>query len=112
MKQYNRPSFIESDPISIPHKFSKKEDIEIAGFLTATISWGNRISILKNASRLMDLLDNSPYDFVINHKETDLKKMEGFVHRTFNASDLIVFIAALKTPLCQQQWIGRRFQYL
>lgn len=96
VKQYNRPSFIESDPISIPHKFSKKEDIEIAGFLTATISWGNRISILKNATRLMDLLDNSPYEFVINHKETDLKNMEGFVHRTFNASDLIVFITALK----------------
>jgi len=96
VKQYNRPFFIESDPISIPHKFSKKEDIEIAGFLTATISWGNRVSILKNASRLMDLMDNSPYEFVMNHRETDFKRMESFVHRTFNSSDLIVFITALK----------------
>jgi len=96
VQQYNKPFFIESDPISIPRKFAKKEDIEIAGFLTATISWGNRVSILKNALRLMDLLDNSPYDFVIHHQETDLKRMEAFVHRTFNASDLIVFITALK----------------
>lgn len=96
VEQYNRPFFIESDPISIPHHFHTKEDIEIAGFLTATISWGNRTSILKNALRFMDLMDNSPYDFVMNHQETDLERMEGFVHRTFNASDLIVFITALK----------------
>ena len=96
VQQYNKPFFIESDPISIPRKFAKKEDIEIAGFLTATISWGNRVSILKNALRLMDLLDNSPFDFLMNHQETDLKRMEAFVHRTFNASDLIVFITALK----------------
>ncbi|MCK9450886.1 MAG: TIGR02757 family protein [Bacteroidales bacterium] len=96
VKQYNRPFFIESDPISIPHRFHTKEDIEIAGFLTAIISWGNRVSILKNASRMMDLMGNNPYDFVMNHQETDLKRMEGFVHRTFNSSDLIVFIIALK----------------
>ncbi|MDY0078577.1 MAG: DUF2400 family protein, partial [Bacteroidales bacterium] len=78
VKQYNRPFFIESDPISIPHRFHTKEAIEIAGFLTATISWGNRVSILKNALRLMDLMDNSPYDFVMNHQEADFKRMEGF----------------------------------
>ena len=65
VEQYNSPKFIESDPIQIPHDFSKKEDIEIAGFLTATIAWGNRKSIIKNAKRLMLLLDNAPYDFVL-----------------------------------------------
>jgi len=93
---YNNPKFIESDPIQIPHLFSKKEDIEIAGFLAATISWGNRKMIIKNASKMMDLLDNAPYDFVINHQENDLKSLEGFVHRTFNATDLQQFITSLK----------------
>jgi len=94
--QYNNPRFIESDPIKIPHSFSKKEDIEIAGFLTATIAWGNRKSIINNAERFMDLLDNTPYDFIINHTESDLKKLEPFVHRTFNGQDTIQFIKSLK----------------
>lgn len=94
--QYNTPEFIDTDPIQIPHQFSKKEDIEIAGFLTATIAWGNRKSILKSANRLMDMLDRSPYDFVKNHKENDLEILHGFVHRTFNDNDLIYFISALK----------------
>ena len=76
VSQYNNPKFIESDPIQIPHTFTKKEDIEISGFLTATISWGNRKSIINNANRLMLLLDNAPYDFVLNHKETDLEKLK------------------------------------
>ena len=94
--QYNNPKFIESDPIQIPHEFNKKEDIEIAGFLTATISWGNRKSIINNANRLMELLDNSPYDFVMNHQETDLEKLQPFVHRTFNGKDCIQFIKSLQ----------------
>ncbi len=94
--QYNTPDFIELDPIQIPHQYSVKEDIEIAGFLTATISWGNRTSILKNARRMMELMGNSPHDFIINHQDEDLKKMEGFVHRTFNSSDLLTFVSALK----------------
>lgn len=94
--QYNNLTFIESDPIQIPHQFSLKEDIEIAGFLTATISWGNRKMIIKNAKKMMDLLGNSPYDFILNHKAHHLEKMEGFVHRTFNSTDLIYFIKALK----------------
>ncbi|WP_223034332.1 TIGR02757 family protein [Hanstruepera marina] len=94
--QYNNPKFIESDPIQIPHQFSNKEDIEISGFLTATIAWGNRKSIINNSRKMMDLLDNAPYDFVINHQETDLKKLENFVHRTFNGIDLITFISGLK----------------
>lgn len=95
-EQYNTPEFITTDPVQIPHQFSKKEDIEIAGFLTATIAWGNRKSILKNANRLMDMLDRSPYDFVINHSESDLENLSGFVHRTFNETDLRFFISALK----------------
>jgi uncharacterized protein (TIGR02757 family) len=93
---YNRPEFIESDPISIPHQFTKKQDIEIAGFLAATISWGNRKMILRNANRMIELLDGSPYDFIVNHREKDLARMEGFVHRTFNSVDLIYFLKALQ----------------
>lgn len=94
--QYNNPKFIESDPIQIPHQFNKKEDIEIAGFLTATIAWGNRKSIINNAKQLMSLLNNSPYDFVINHQKADLEKLQPFVHRTFNGNDCIQFIKCLK----------------
>jgi uncharacterized protein (TIGR02757 family) len=93
---YNNPKFIESDPIQIPHLFSKKEDIEIAGFLAATISWGNRKSIIKNCHRMMDLMEHSPFDFVMNHKESDLKPLESFVHRTFNGIDFITFIKGLQ----------------
>ena len=93
---YNNPTFIESDPIQIPHLFTKKEDIEIAAFLTATISWGNRTMIIKNALKMMELFDNAPHDFVLNHQERDLKSLEGFVHRTFNAIDLQQFIKSLQ----------------
>lgn len=93
--QYNNPKFIESDPIQIPHSFSKKEDIEIAGFLTATISWGNRKMIINNAKKMMQLLDNSPYDFVLNHTQKDLEYLDGFIHRTFNFIDLQQFIKSL-----------------
>lgn len=96
VEQYNNPKFIETDPIQIPHKFTLKEDIEIAGFLTATISWGNRKSIIKNSKHMMELLELSPYDFVINHQETDLEKLLPFVHRTFNGEDFIQFIISLK----------------
>lgn len=95
VEQYNRPDFITSDPIQIPHLFSKKEDIEIAGFLSATISWGNRKSIITNCRKMMDLLDHSPHDFIMNHQEEDLEKLEPFVHRTFNGLDFITFIKSL-----------------
>jgi len=94
--QYNHPSFLERDPIQVPHLFTKKEDIEISGFLTACIAWGNRKSIIGNAIRLMVLLDNSPYDFVLNHSENDLAKLSPFVHRTFNGLDLQYFVQGLK----------------
>jgi uncharacterized protein (TIGR02757 family) len=88
--------FIESDPIQIPHQFSIKEDIEISAFLTATIAWGNRKSIIKNAKNMMELLGNSPYDFVLNHKQHHMENIEHFVHRTFNNDDFKYFITALK----------------
>ena len=94
--QYNQPEFIETDPIQIPHKFTKKEDIEIAGFLTATISWGNRKSILNNATKMMTLLDDAPHDFIINHTDSDLVSLEDFVHRTYNGEDFKYFIKALQ----------------
>lgn len=93
---YNHPKFIESDPIQIPHQFSKKEDIEIAGFLTSTIAWGNRKSIIKNANRMMSMLDNSPYEYVMQHSKDDLNQLNGFVHRTFNQDDFKQFIKSLK----------------
>lgn len=93
---YEQPKFIETDPVQIAHLFTKKEDVEIAGFLTATISWGNRKSILTNAHRLMHLMGDAPYDFIINHSETDLENLQGFVHRTFNSDDLTYFMKALR----------------
>lgn len=101
--QYNTPDFIDSDPVQIPHLFSKKEDIEISGFLTATIAWGNRKSILKNSHRLMELMDMSPYEFVMNHEENDLETLENFVHRTFNSEDLKYFIKALNNIYSNHQ---------
>ena len=93
---YNRPAFIESDPISIPHLFTKKQDIEIAGFLAATIAWGNRKTILRNANRLMELLDHSPYEFIMNSSIDEIEMIKSFVHRTFNSNDLIYFLKALQ----------------
>jgi uncharacterized protein (TIGR02757 family) len=93
---YNNPKFIESDPIQIPHQFSLKEDIEIAAFLTSTIAWGNRKMIINNSKRMMDLMGNSPYDFVMNHSENHLENLDGFVHRTFNSGDFVTFIKALQ----------------
>ena len=94
--QYNTLDFIDSDPIQIPHLFSQKEDIEIAGFLAATIAWGNRKMIISNSHKLMQIMGNSPYDFVMNHKEIHLEKLSNFVHRTFNAADAVTFIKALQ----------------
>jgi uncharacterized protein (TIGR02757 family) len=93
---YNRPAFIESDPICIPHQYTIKQDIEIAGFLAATLAWGNRKMILRNANLMMELLDHSPYEFIMNSGNEELKTIKNFVHRTFNSTDLIYFIKALK----------------
>ena len=93
---YNTPEFITSDPISIPRRFSKLQDIEIAGFLAATIAWGQRPTIIRNAGRLMEWMDGAPHEFVLNHSLSDLKPFKEFVHRTFNSSDILYFIRALR----------------
>ena len=93
---YEHPSFIETDPIKIPHQFSKKEDIEISGFLTATIAWGNRKAILNSAEKMMRCMDHAPHDFVMNFKLKDLKPFQTFVHRTFNGDDFIFFVHAIR----------------
>ena len=99
-EEYNNISFIENDPIQIPHKFKTKEDIEISGFLTATIAWGNRKSIINSSKRMMELLENDPHNFIINHSDNDLKSLLGFVHRTFNGYDFIQFVKSLKNIYC------------
>jgi len=93
---YNNPNFIESDPIQIPHLFTLKEDIEIAGFLVATIAWGNRKSIINNGHRLMEIMGNSPYDFVMNFSQKNSEALSTFVHRTFNNEDLDYFLRSLQ----------------
>lgn len=91
--QYNNADFIENDPVQIPHRFSIQQDIEIAGFLAATISWGNRKSIIKSAEKMLDLMGDSPYDFVLNYSEKDLASIQDkSIHRTFNGQDFTYFI--------------------
>lgn len=94
---YNHPDFIENDPIRIPHRFSQKQDIEIAGFLTATISWGNRKAIIKSAEKMLAFMEHSPYDFILNFTEADLKPIIGSpLHRTFNGNDFAHFLLNLQ----------------
>ena len=107
--QYELIDFITSDPIQIPHRFKQKEDVEIAGFLTASIAWGNRLSILKSANKMMALMDDAPYDFIINHKKSDLSIFEGFVHRTFNATDLTFFVRSLQNIYKNHQGLENVF---
>lgn len=95
VNEFNTVDFIEPDPISVPHRYSRKEDIEIASFLSSSIAWGNRKMITKNGHRMMDLLGESPYDFVMSHQEHQLERLENFVHRTFNGEDFKYFIKAL-----------------
>lgn len=96
VNKYNHSDFIATDPIQIPHRFSKKEDIEIAGFLTATIAWGQRKSIINNALRMMKLMDNSPFEFIMESSEHEKAMVESFVHRTFNGQDFRYFLNSLK----------------
>ena len=90
--QYNRPSFIAKDPISIPHRFTDCHDIEIMGFWAAVLAWGQRPVILKKAAELINLMDGAPYDFVRNHDERDLERFDTFKHRTFNRTDTGYFL--------------------
>jgi uncharacterized protein (TIGR02757 family) len=107
--QYNKKNFIENDPVSIPHLFTKKEDIEIAGFLAATIAWGNRKSIINNSLKLMKMMDNDPFQFIIHHHIKDLKPFEKFVHRTFNGTDCLFFISSLKNIYKKHEGLEHAF---
>ncbi|ADY51003.1 Conserved hypothetical protein CHP02757 [Pseudopedobacter saltans DSM 12145] len=94
--QYNQPGFIENDPICIPHLFTKKQDIEIMGFWSSILAWGQRVTIIKKSKELIGLMDGAPYDFILNHQESDLKRLENFKHRTFNYTDTLYFIQFFK----------------
>lgn len=106
---YNHPDFILNDPIQVPHNYTLKEDIEIAAFLSTTIAWGNRTMIIKNAKRMMELMGNSPYDFVLNHKEHHLDNFNTFVHRTFNSDDFKGFIMGLQHIYLNHQGLENVF---
>ncbi|MEO6405971.1 MAG: TIGR02757 family protein [Ferruginibacter sp.] len=93
VKEYNRPSFIIADPVCIPHAFTKKQDIEIAGFFAAIFAWGNRKTIINKSRELMQLMDDAPHEFCMHHSANDLKKLLNFKHRTFNVTDLLYFVS-------------------
>jgi uncharacterized protein (TIGR02757 family) len=96
VEQYNQPSFIKEDPICVPHRFSKKQDIEIAGFFASIFAWGNRTTIIQKSLELMALMNHQPHQFCLQHTDKDLRQLLHFKHRTFNATDLLYFIAFLK----------------
>jgi uncharacterized protein (TIGR02757 family) len=95
--EYNHPSFIEKDPVSVPHRFTRKQDIEIAGLFAAVFAWGNRTTIILKSNELLKGMDDAPYDFIKNHTASDLKRFLDFKHRTFNSTDLLYFIRFLKS---------------
>ncbi|SHF46363.1 TIGR02757 family protein [Pedobacter caeni] len=96
VEQYNRPNFITNDPICIPHRFSKKQDVEIAAFFAAILAWGQRKTIINKCTELFQRMDNEPYDFMLNHSDDDLKRLLNFKHRTFNDTDLLYFVSFFK----------------
>ena len=107
--QFNRPNFIELDPISIPHRFTKKQDIEIAGFFAAILAWGQRKTILNKCNELLECMDNAPHDFMLNHTEGDLKAVLGFKHRTFTEVDALYFIHFLSWFYRHQDSLEKAF---
>lgn len=106
---YNTFDFIELDPISIPHQFSKKQDIEISGFFAATLAWGQRATIIRKCQELMVMMDHAPHDFLLHHTERDLRKFESFKHRTFNATDALYFIESLAQYYRQHESLENAF---
>ena len=108
-KQYNQPGFIAKDPVVIPHRFGKLQDIEIAGFFAAILAWGNRTTIINSTNKLMAWMDESPHQFMVQHQESDLQKMMSFAHRTFNATDLFYFIAFFKFHYSQHNSLEDAF---
>lgn len=109
VKEYNQPSFIATDPICIPHLFTKKQDIEIAGFFAAIFAWGNRTTIINKSKELMLLMQMQPYSFCLNASPTELKKLEGFKHRTFNTTDLLYCIEFFKQHYSQYDSLENAF---
>ncbi len=107
--EYNKPSFITNDPISIPHQFTNTQDIEIAGFFAAIFSWGKRTTIINKSKQLMQLMDNAPYNFITQHSEKELKKFLDFKHRTFTTTDLFYFIQFLKKHYSQYKSLEKAF---
>jgi uncharacterized protein (TIGR02757 family) len=108
--EYNQPNFITSDPVSVPHLFTKRQDIEIAAFFAAIFAWGNRTTIIRKAKELMQLMDMAPHQFVQQHKEKDLKKLLYFKHRTFNTTDLLYFIQFLQHHYKQNDSLESAFK--
>jgi uncharacterized protein (TIGR02757 family) len=109
VEQYNQPSFIKDDPISIPHLFTKKQDIEISGFFAAIFAWGSRTIIINKSKELMQLMEMHPYDFICNHSPKDLKTLLRFKHRTFNTTDLLYFIEFLNHHYTQHRSLEKAF---
>ncbi len=108
-QQYNQPNFIPNDPISIPHRFSAKQDIEITGFVAAILAWGQRKTIINKCTDLFNRMDNAPYDFVLHHQERDLKRLTDFKHRTFNDTDLLYFVAFFRWYYAQHNSLEDAF---
>lgn len=108
--QYNQPGFIADDPISIPHSYSRKEDIEITGFFAAVLAWGQRKTIINKCNALFELMDNAPYEFIAGHKSNDLKRFTLFKHRTFNDTDCLYFIRFLNIHYSKNNSLESAFQ--
>ncbi|MFY0591237.1 TIGR02757 family protein [Roseivirga sp.] len=108
---YNQPGFIENDPICIPHAYSLKQDIEITAFWAAILAWGQRITIINKCKTLFEMMDNQPYDFILNHQENDLKPFLNFKHRTFNDIDTLYFITYLKSFYQKHDSLEQAFLY-
>ena len=109
VKQYNHIEFIGKDPICIPHLFTKKQDIEIAGLFAAIFAWGNRTTIINKSKELLERMDNAPFDFCIGHQDKDLKKLLGFTHRTFNDTDLLYCIEFFKQHYSKNESLETAF---
>lgn len=110
VEEYNSPAFVDTDPIQIPHKFSSKEDIEIIAFFMATIAWGNRKMIISNGEKLLNIMGNTPYDFVMNAKDDFILESQ-FVHRTFNSEDLLNFVVSMRKAYLSDNGLEGLFQY-
>lgn len=96
VQKFNQPDFIEDDPVSIPHRFKRKQDIEIAGLFAAVLAWGQRKTIIRKCHELMEMMGNEPYNFIRNHSDKDLKGLTSFKHRTFNTTDTLYFVESLR----------------